>query len=411
MENKQVLLLQDTPWTPADLAAFQKAANKRQYNLYWQPGHSNGSRRTGGLTTLVSKQLCQQPMTVPTTEHTHTYVLAVHVQGVVILNCYGPPGEQQNLAERLVEVAVANKLHQHPWLSAGDFNEEPNGNGSMATTILQLGGTCATTNCSTHWEGRRELDWFATNKLQWCSKPWVMTDKALSDHKAIALQLSTPQSMPSRCRYKPQPRWHKPVYLDDAEWNQILSAAWTSVVQHQQNADLVALKEDIEVDKEWTNFMTLLSDTYKKATADAIPLAPTVEEASVVSKTLKQPGHAYGKGVHEPKIQRFNNTILTASHSSASMAERKIAKRLARLHEFNRLAKRPSEIMTCIISEKATLNFGPWQISCGQTKSQVTPLWDTSSEQYKLKYHQNKPTDGVLMMTNKNKDWTSGAKE
>ena len=83
-----------------------------------------------------------------------------------------------------------------------------------------------------------------------------------------------------------------------------------------------------------------LSDTYKKATAAAVPLAPTVEQASALRKTLQQPGHSHGKGVQEPQIQRFNNTILTASHGSSSMAERKIVKRLARLHEFNRLAKK-----------------------------------------------------------------------
>ena len=83
-----------------------------------------------------------------------------------------------------------------------------------------------------------------------------------------------------------------------------------------------------------------LSDTYKKATAAAVSLAPTVEQASALRKTLQQPGHSHGKGVQEPQIQRFNNTILTASHGSSSMAERKIVKRLARLHEFNRLAKK-----------------------------------------------------------------------
>ena len=87
---------------------------------------------------------------------------------------------------------MANKIHEYPWMVAGNFNEEPTGHGSVATTLQQFGGSL-------------EIDWLATNKLQWCTHPQVLVDKALSDHKAIALQLNTSQRLPSRCRYKPQP--------------------------------------------------------------------------------------------------------------------------------------------------------------------------------------------------------------
>ena len=340
LTQQHVFLLQDTPWLPAEFAAFQKAALRSGYNVYWQPGRTNQHRRSGGVTTLVSKQLCQQPMHVPETDHTHTYILAVHVQGFTLLNCYAPPGEQQHMEERLVDTAAVHQMHELPWGLAGDFNEEPSSAGSVAAALHQIGGTSMRTNCSTHWEGSHEIDWFATNRPQWCEEPVVLNDKALSDHKAITLQVTMRQPLPSRCQFKPQPRWHKPVFLEDAQWNRLLGEAWGKLLQQPQSLELATLNANIDVDAEWTNFMTLLSQTYKEATKDSIALAPTEEQAMALRKTLSQPGHANGKGVNPPTIQKYNNTILKASHARASMAERKVVKRLAKLHEFNRLAKK-----------------------------------------------------------------------
>lgn len=85
--------------------------------------------------------------------------------------------------------------------------------------------------------------------------------------------------------------------------------------------------------------MCFLSKTYKLATRKAWHLANDEEKKHEVKMRLSQPGHNNGKGIRAPSLQRINNTIQPAGHLRADMGDRKLAKHLARLHEFKRLAQ------------------------------------------------------------------------
>ena len=130
-------MLQDTPFTSAEFAAFQKTATKRNYRVYWQPGHAHESgRKTGGITTLVPKNLNQQPVQHSFDLPSHVYVHIVHIHGTAVINIYAPPGEQKKMADLLMDVWISHNLGGYPWIVAGDTNETQDGH--IAAALEQL---------------------------------------------------------------------------------------------------------------------------------------------------------------------------------------------------------------------------------------------------------------------------------
>eukprot|EP00438_Fugacium_kawagutii_P024002 Skav207430 [mRNA] locus=scaffold1798:50686:54459:+ [translate_table: standard] len=335
-----ICLFQDTPWTAADVDAFTKAARRRQFRVYWQPGKQaeRGARRSGGVTTLVKQHRGQQQQVFSSGADTHTYLTAVHVQGLLVVNFYSPPDQSHHMAEKFHEFAVATKLHGYPWLAGGDANETPD-DSCIASTLQQLEGRCLCTNRPTTWTGSREIDWYCSSRPQWCSQPQVHSGQQWSDHKAVSLQVACPKPCPQRFRYRPQPKWPKPSFLEDEEWSSLIQTAWKELVQQNPQDLQTHLSPFIEVDKEWNEFMCLLSKAYQLATRKAWYLANDEVKKCEVKAKFSQPGHNNGKGIRAPSLQCINNTIRPAGHLRADMGDRKLAKQLARLHEFKRLAQ------------------------------------------------------------------------
>eukprot|EP00438_Fugacium_kawagutii_P009490 Skav200300 [mRNA] locus=scaffold4329:63051:67384:+ [translate_table: standard] len=338
LAHQQILMLQETPWTRGDIAAFQQAANKKHYNVYYHSGRPAGNHRTGGVTTLVPKQFCQQPLQCPEEGYPNTYIAAVYVHQMALINCYAPPGEHATMAERLFDLVNSNNLDSYAWIMAGDWNEEPEEASHSHAIITQLGGTSLPTHQNTRWEGSKELDWFATSRPSWCNHSQINNELAISDHKAVLLRISTPQAAPQRYRYRPQPRWNKPAFLSDDIWREMLQHTWSQTTKHQDWKHLLQLASTINVDEEWYNYMELLSHTYRQATQLASQQANNEQQQAALRKTLKQTGHRNGKGTQLPSLQPFNNTIHVAGNQFAGAADRKLAKQLARRHEFRRLA-------------------------------------------------------------------------
>ena len=339
LTDQRILLLQDTPFSAAEFAAFKRAAAIRKYSVYWQPGtQAEGGRRTGGITTLIPKHLNQQIMPMPEAVPQHVYMHGIHVHGVAIINFYAPPGQQKAMADFFLDTWVRQRLGGYPWLAAGDSNETQVGH--IAATMTQLEGVCLQTDIPTRWDGRLEIDWFATNRPHSCDHLTVDESQVLSDHKIVSLFMRVSCLPATRYRYKPQPVWKKPSFLLEEHWHEFLGKAWqTSTAGHM--APLVQLQQaSIDVDLEWKNFMTVLSQTYKLATSLALEKATEPHHHEEIQKSLRQKGIHNGKGIHIPSLQQINNTTKTAGHLRADLADRKIAKKLAKLHEFRRLAKK-----------------------------------------------------------------------
>ena len=220
LSDQRILLLQDTSFPVAKFAAFQKAAAVRKYSVYWQPGSpGEGGRSTGGITTLVPKHLNQQVIAMSEAMPQHVYIHVIHVHGVAIMNFYAPPGQQKAMADLFMDTWVRQRLGGYPWLAAGDSNETQEGH--IAATMTQLGGVCLQTDIPTQWEGRLEIDWFATNRPQNCDRLTVDETQVLSDH--IFFPFSCVSCLPAtRYRYKPQPVWKKQSFLSEEHWRESL---------------------------------------------------------------------------------------------------------------------------------------------------------------------------------------------
>ena len=142
-----------------------------------------------------------------------------------------------------------------------------------------------------------------------------------------------------RFRFCPQPKWNKPSFLQMDQWQELLQLAWKKLANETCKPLMRLDPSEINVDLEWTNYMTLLSHTYRDATVLAESKATEPAHFAEIHRALRQTRAKHGKGIQPPKVQPVQKEIKTAGHSRANMADRKLAKKLARLHEFNRLAR------------------------------------------------------------------------
>lgn len=189
------------------------------------------------------------------------------------------------------------------------------------------------------FEGKTEIDWFSTSRPHRCSNLDVCDEFKLSDHKIVSLEMLTSAKPAQRFRFCPQPKWNKPSFLQMDQWQELLQLAWKKLANETCKPLMRLDPSEINVDLEWTNYMTLLSHTYRDATVLAESKATEPAHFAEIHRALRQTRAKHGKGIQPPKVQPVQKEIKTAGHSRANMADRKLAKKLARLHEFNRLAR------------------------------------------------------------------------
>ena len=159
-DKAKVLLFQDTPFTENEFVAFQRAAKRKHYRTYWQPGkvHPSG-RRTGGM---VPSSLSQQPIAPRQDLPADVYLMIIHIHDYAVLNFYASPGCGKDMAELLTATFISHKLGGYPWVAAGDANEEPNHH--IAASFTQCEGHVFSSGLATRFEGKEELDWFSTSR-------------------------------------------------------------------------------------------------------------------------------------------------------------------------------------------------------------------------------------------------------
>ena len=177
--NTDILLLQDTPFSAQELQAFTKAAKKKKYRTYHTAPETQSLRPNGGVTTLVPTRLRQRPL-----KHTAGNIQSCVIEGTVVFSSYAPPEQQHQQAANLLETLVAHKLEHIPWIVGGDHNEEPD-NSTILTTIDAYGACTLPTGQCTRWDGRKEIDWFFTNKPCLFTQPTIDRQYKVSDHIAV----------------------------------------------------------------------------------------------------------------------------------------------------------------------------------------------------------------------------------
>ena len=148
-----------------------------------------------------------------------------------------------------------------------------------------------------------------------------------------------------RYRYRPQPRWNKPSFLSNEDWSELLQQTWRYTANHEDWRHLLCLKQEISVDEEWTNFMHILRQNYMQATTLALARANNKQQQAEINKALRQAGCNNGKGTRPPLLQPFiSNAINAAGCVRSGLADRKLAKQVARRHEVRRLAGRAIQL-------------------------------------------------------------------
>ena len=327
---------------------------------------------------MMPKRLNQQPV------QCHLmYTCILYIHGIAVINIYAPPGEQEKMADLLMDVWISHNLGGYPWIAAGDTNETQDG--QIAAALEQLEGTCVSTGKATRFEGKADIDWFSTSRPRRWRNLDACDEFKFSDHKLVSLEMLTSAKPAQRFRFCPQPKWNKRSFLQMNQWQQLLQLAWNKLANETCKPLMRLDPSEINVDLEWTNYMTLLSHTYRDATALAESKATEPAHFAEIRRALRQARAKHGKGIQPPKVQSVQKEIKTGGHTRADMADRKLAKKLARLHEFNRLARQAIQHSNVHFLRDCSENLQILAKKIGLTKFLPALRWGKSCEQRVLK--------------------------
>ena len=358
----RILLLQDTPFQKEELRVFMNTAKRRHWKVYHAETSKTSGRPNGGVTTLIPAHLRQQALTTSSGN-----LLITMIQGVAVINSYAFPAQVQEHTHTIQQTLVEHGLDNIPWLIAGDHNETPETSLLHAVTSMAQPCNIIKTGESTRWEGNSELDWFLTNRPTQFSASFLDKKDKISDHIAVNLWMSHLQAPSFTYRLRPQPKWNPPTFVNEDQWRKTLEKTWCKHLSTGEAKFLHDLPKNIDVNKEWTSFMNLLSKVYKEATrATAVHIRSQANEQEL-EKKLSQVGHDNGKGTKPPTPQRFNQVLKNAGHPTSSQAEKKLSRRLARLYELRTLAQKSIRQNHHTIGECAT-----------DTQTLICKLWPNS---------------------------------
>ena len=198
----------------------------------------------------------------------------------------------------LYPVAVASSAQKQPVNQLTSIysacDSQPSEQSVTASARHSAGGSVFNTGLATRWTSNREVDWFVTNRVLWLSGPWQI-NLAISDHIPLGIDLLGVESIRKCGRLKPQPQWHKPLFLSKVEWHSLLEQEWVKCSSsHPAHARLAMLLEEQapDVQREWDEFMTLMSAIFHNATRVAwlclphAPVSPTATTDGICIKCL-----------------------------------------------------------------------------------------------------------------------------
>lgn len=363
----RVLLLQDTPWKENEWVVFAKAAKQQGYEAFKTNGLAAG-RAVGGVATLVPKKLRRRFI-----GSIHPSCRVLFVQNFSLLNLRVLPETQEAAASQLLETMRDFQLHSQPWLLAADFNEAP-AQGVVLDAAASFGGTYFGTGEPIRWEGKSELDYFLTNKPQWCQRPTLETESHVSDHIAVTISVASQDKANFHFRLKPQPAWNKPSFVTQEQWQQVLKEAWEEET-HLPNTQLFsAFPAHIDVDKEWKLFMLTLSHTFRRATEKIAGRCAHPDHQQELRRLLHQPGLNNGKKVFF--FQKRRDSMLMSSQRQSLAKPCRLPSKVVNWHacmNCRGCSKRPSE-MIAIPSNAVVPKSKPCMTSCGLLQSAADTL-------------------------------------
>lgn len=335
-----VFCLQETRMNKAEQAAYQRAAHKRGFQVFWQTGQTskdrwNKDRENGGVAILVDRRL---HATSPYLScGAFSQILGVWVEGWFITTFYSPPkglhdlDPHHELCELFHDMVVQVGMNQVKWITCGDANVLP-GDSQLISYLSGINGQILSIGQGTRWNSDREIDWFVTNSRDLVEFPPKAVDQVFSDHIAISVTLRIGhKDLKLRMPVK-GPVWTKPREMPTEDWQDLLHKTWNQ--HHLARPILGTMKSDvINVNDEWNYFMGQLDCLMRSAYSQVL------EDFTVSENTrnsmLRSLRNRFIKGTKVNFSERIAKRTNPSFHKG-DMRLTKLRKRVARLYEFRR---------------------------------------------------------------------------
>ena len=332
-----VCALQETRFNERELEAYRRAAKKKGFKLFYTFGRpttdGHGHRRErGGLCFLVDKRL--QARLVASKQGDESQFLGLLLEDWFLGNCYAPPLQSQavhpqhELCELFEEVLVESCVDGR-WLLMGDFNEEP-GNSCVAEVLEAHGGQTLRVRRGTRWDSQREVDWFVSNSASLVGVP-AWEEVHIADHLLLNCVISCRDKDLNVGYLKMGPSWRRPASIGRQEWCELLEASFEKCVGRHDLLNM--LVGSIDVDVEWSGFMSLLDELMRCAFARVRDFEVTETEARVVDASLRR---LETKGQVPERKMRPSARTASVEHFG-DMGVHKARKKVARLYELKRV--------------------------------------------------------------------------
>ena len=260
----RIFHLQDAQLTEHEFQNVSKFMFGHGFYSYHQPGgfHKDGYGHQvprGGVVTIVPKGiLCRY---VWSQNMQHTQMLVIAAAGTWFINCYTPPGYDGLPHDELSQMFLDFMQSSHcsfvqPWIMSGDFNYSPPD--APALDVLKgFGGHVMNSDMPTRWQGKKELDWFCTNRPLLCGQVQKM-NYAISDHIPLTITISLSHEDNQQGVLKAARDYSIPIDVSASHWQLRLHQWWE---QSDRVSKLCSrLQGTIDVQGEWEEFNACLND-------------------------------------------------------------------------------------------------------------------------------------------------------
>ena len=293
MSTLSVVALQETRLNERESDAYRRAAKNKGFKMFYTFGNpttdGHGHRRErGGVCFLVDKRL--QARVVASKQGVESQFLGLWLEDWFLRNCYAPPLQsevvhsQHELCELFEEVLVESCVNGR-WLLMGDFNEEPDSS-CVAEVLAAHGGRTLRVHRNTRRDSQREIDWFVSNSSGMVGTPgW--DEIHIADHLLLNTVISCRDKDLQVGYLKMGPSWRRPASIGRKEWCDLLETCFVQCVGRHDLLNNI-LVGWIDVDAEWSVFMSLLDELMRRAFARVAEFEVTEAEASVAAANLRR---------------------------------------------------------------------------------------------------------------------------
>ncbi len=227
--DADILALQDLSMSPDEWSNFSRKAASKGFKCYYQigsPGQGtiNRNRYYGGVAFLMHKTVSHR--FGGSTSSFGVQIISVWIKGVQLVNIYVPPGQHEVGLSTLGEFWETQELDRHPWITLGDFNEEPSEGSVPGFLRIKAGALIGDGKEPTRWEGHRCID-LAYMKPDALATFHSFLETKISDHKGNFLKLDIVGAVgKTKGRIAPSPLWIKPENIPTDTWQDALEKAW-----------------------------------------------------------------------------------------------------------------------------------------------------------------------------------------